>query len=137
MLDSRAVLLLRIWMLLKELLDFAQDFIKSVNDAIKLENPGKSLSRTQCYWLSFCITAIILTNSVCWIRFEKISVGRFKASSLSWMFRRGKICWERLLVCQSTIEKIWDTSRHLGFGRFGSCTVKKYQTYRVYTQAKG
>ena len=99
MLDSRAVLLLRIWMLLKEPLDFAQDFIKSVNDAIKLENPGKSLSRTQCYWLSFCITAIILTNSVCWIRFEKISLGRFKASSLSWMFRRGKICWERLLVC--------------------------------------
>ena len=45
MLDSRAVLLLRIWMLLKEPLDFAQDFIKSVNDAIKLENPGKSLSR--------------------------------------------------------------------------------------------
>jgi hypothetical protein len=99
MLDSRAVFLLRIWMLLKEPLDFAQDFIKSVNDAIKLENPGKSLSRTQCYWLSFCITAIILTNSVCWIRFEKISLGRFKASSLSWMFRRGKICWERLLVC--------------------------------------
>lgn len=99
MLDSRAVLLLRIWMLLKEPLDFAQDFIKSVNDAIKLENPGKSLSRTQCYWLSFCITAIILTNSVCWIRFEKISLGRFKASSLSWMFRRGKICWELLLVC--------------------------------------
>jgi hypothetical protein len=46
MLDSRAVLLLRIWMLLKEPLDFAQDFIKSVNDAIKMENPGKSLSRT-------------------------------------------------------------------------------------------
>ncbi len=75
------------------------DFIKSVNDAIKLENPGKSLSRIQCYWLSFCITAIILTNSVCWIRFEKISLGRFKASSLSWMFRLGKICWERLLIC--------------------------------------
>ena len=96
MLDSRAVLLLRIWMLLKEPLDFAQDFIKSVNDAIKLENPGKSLSRTQCYWLSFCITAIILTNSVCWIRFEKISLGRFKASSLSWMFRRGKLIGKKM-----------------------------------------
>ena len=24
------------------------------------------------------------------------------------------------LLCQSTIEKIWDTSRHLGFGRFGN-----------------
>lgn len=98
MLDSGAILLLRIWMLLKEPLDFAQNFIKSVNEAIKLETPGKALSRAQCYWLSFCITAVILTNSVCWIRFEKISLGRFKSSSLSWMFRRGKICWEHLLV---------------------------------------
>ena len=98
MLDSRALLLLRIWMLLKEPLDFAQNFIKSVNDAIKMEAPGKALSRIQCHWLSFCISAVILTNSVCWIRFEKISLGRFQSSSLSWMFKRGKICWEHLLV---------------------------------------
>ena len=65
MLDSRALLLLRIWMLLKEPLGFAQNFIKSVNDAIKMEAPGKALSRIQCYWLSFCISAVILTNSVC------------------------------------------------------------------------
>ncbi len=65
MLDSRTILLLRIWMFLKESLDFAQNFIKSVNKAIKLETPGKALSRAQCYWLSFCITAAILTNSVC------------------------------------------------------------------------
>jgi hypothetical protein len=98
MLDSRALLLLRMWMLLKEPLDFARNFIKSVNEAIKLETPGKALSRIQCYWLSFCISAVILTNSVCWIRFEKISLGRFQCSSLSWMFKRGKICWEHLLV---------------------------------------
>ena len=98
MLNSRALLLLRIWMLLKEPLDFSQNFIKLVNEAIKLKTPGKALARTQCYWLSFCITAVILTNSVCWIRFEKISLGRFQSSSLSWMFKRGKICWEHLLV---------------------------------------
>lgn len=51
MLNSRALLRLRIWMLLREPLDFAQNFIKSVNEAIKLESPGKTLSRTQCYWL--------------------------------------------------------------------------------------
>lgn len=78
MLDSRTLLLLRIWMLLKEPLYFTQNFIKSVNEAIKLESPGKALSRTQCYWLSFCISAVILTNSVCWIRFEKISLSRFQ-----------------------------------------------------------
>jgi DDE superfamily endonuclease len=98
MLDLRAILLLRIRMLLKAPLDVAQNFIKSVNDVIKMEAPGKGLSRIQCYWLSFCISAIILTNSVCWSRFEKISLGRFQSSSLSWMFKRGKICWEHLLV---------------------------------------
>jgi hypothetical protein len=116
MLDLRALLLLRIWMLLKEPLDFAQNFIKSVNDAIKMETPGKALSRIQCYWLSFCISAVILTNSVCWIRFEKISLGRFQSSSLSWMFKRGNMLgaftgFQRAGI----VAEVWHTSRHVGF----------------------
>ena len=62
MLDLRALLLLRIWMLLKEPLDLAQNFINSVSDAIKMETPRKTLSRIQCYWLSFCISAVILLD---------------------------------------------------------------------------
>jgi hypothetical protein len=77
---------------------FAVEFIRSINDHVGLEQPSKKISKAQCYWLAFCISAIIITNSVCWARFEKISIGKCKLSSLSWMFRRGKICWERLLV---------------------------------------
>ena len=85
-------------MLLKEPLAFAVEFIRSVNRHIESGEPGRKISKTQCYWLALCISAIIITNSVCWARFEKISIGKFKLSSLSWMFRRGKICWEGLLM---------------------------------------
>jgi hypothetical protein len=85
-------------MLLKEPLAFAVEFVKSISQYIESEQPSKKITKAQCYWLAFCISAIIITNSVCWARFEKISIGKCKLSSLSWMFRRGKICWERLLV---------------------------------------
>jgi hypothetical protein len=85
-------------MLLKEPFAFAVEFINSVNQEIETLTPGKRLSKTQRYWLAFCISATIITNSVCWAWFERVSVGNCKLSSLSWMFRRGKICWERLLI---------------------------------------
>lgn len=85
-------------MLIKEPLDFAKEFIKSVNQCIAEEKPGRRLSRHQEWWLAFCITSVVLTNSVCWAHFERISVGRLTLKSISWMFRRSKILWEQLLV---------------------------------------
>ena len=86
-------------MLIKEPLDFAKEFIKSINQCIETENPGKKMSRHQQWWLAFCITAVVLTNSVCWAQFERISLGKLTLVSISWMFRRSKILWEHLLVC--------------------------------------
>ena len=40
---------------------------------------------------------IILTNSVCWARFERISLGGYKIGALSWMFRKAKLPWEFML----------------------------------------
>lgn len=85
-------------MLLKEPFAFVVEFIDSVNQQIETLTPGKRLSKTQRHWLAFCISAIIITNGVCWAWFERISIGNCKLSSLSWMFRRGKICWDRLLI---------------------------------------
>ena len=86
-------------MLVKEPLDFAKEFIKSVNQCIEKERPGRKMSRHQQWWLAFCITAVVLTNSVCWAQFERISLGRLTLRSISWMFRRSKVLWEQLLVC--------------------------------------
>ncbi len=86
-------------MLINEPLDFAKEFIKSVNQCIEKEKPGTKLSRHQQWWLAFCITAVVLTNSVCWAQFERISLGKMTLASISWMFRRSRVVWEQLLVC--------------------------------------
>jgi hypothetical protein len=85
-------------MLLKEPLEFAKEFIEKLNESIVAEKPGSTLSRHQRWWLAFCITAILITNSVCWARFERISLGKLRLAGISWMFRCSKISWNRLLI---------------------------------------
>jgi hypothetical protein len=41
--------------------------------------------------------SIIITNSVCWTRFEKAGIGRYGIAALSWMFRKSRIPWDLLL----------------------------------------
>lgn len=55
------------------------------------------LSRLQRHWLGFCLMGIILTNSVCWAAFERVSLGSYKIGALSWMFRQAKLPWEFML----------------------------------------
>ncbi len=38
-----------------------------------------------------------MTNSVCWARFERASLGKYKMGALSWMFRKAKLPWEMML----------------------------------------
>jgi hypothetical protein len=40
----------------------------------------------------------LVTNSICWARFERASLGTYSLAALSWMFRHAKIPWEHLLV---------------------------------------
>ena len=40
---------------------------------------------------------ILVTNSVCWARFERASLGRYSLAALSWMFRHAKLPWPLLL----------------------------------------
>ena len=39
-----------------------------------------------------------MTNSICWARFERASLGTYTLAALSWMFRHSKIPWDELLV---------------------------------------
>ena len=61
------------------------------------KTPYYVLSKKQKLWLSFCLSGVLLTNSICWKRFERISLGKFRFSALSWMFRKSKISFDRLL----------------------------------------
>ncbi len=77
---------------------FVSAFVDAVDAAIRTHQPHHALSVTQRTWLAFCITAVLVTNSICWARFARASLGTYALAALSWMFRHSKIPWEQLLV---------------------------------------
>ena len=85
-------------MVIAKPLPFIRAFVEAIDEAIAEYRPGQRLSALQRTWLSFCLTAILVTNSICWARFERASLGTYSLAALSWMFRQAKIPWEYLLV---------------------------------------
>ena len=77
---------------------FVRAFIDAVDAAIREHQPNHAMSVTQRTWLAFCVTAVLVTNSICWARFERASLGTYALAALSWMFRHSKIPWDQLLV---------------------------------------
>jgi hypothetical protein len=77
---------------------FVSAFVDAIDEALHAHSPGQGLSALQRAWLAFCLTAILVTNSICWARFERASLGTYSLAALSWMFRHAKIPWEDLLV---------------------------------------
>jgi hypothetical protein len=70
-------------MWLSEPLPFIQNFIDDLSEGLHVHNPDIKLSKIQQGWLGFCLMGIILTNSICWARFERISLGKYKIAALS------------------------------------------------------
>ncbi len=77
---------------------FVRAFIEAVDAAIRAHQPHHAMSVTQRTWLAFCVTAVLVTNSRCWARFERASLGTSAMAALSWMFRHSKMPWDHLLV---------------------------------------
>src|SRR5262245_43620464 len=77
---------------------FVSTFVAAVDEAIRAHQPNCGLSAIQRTWLAFCVTAVLVTNSICWARFERASLGTYSLAALSWMFRHSKMPWEQLLV---------------------------------------
>jgi hypothetical protein len=73
-------------------------FVDAVNAAIRMPQPHHALSGTPRTWLAFCITAVLVTNSSCWARFERASRGAYAMAALAWLFRHSKMPWDHLLV---------------------------------------
>jgi hypothetical protein len=85
-------------MILAKPAPFVSAFIDAVDDAIRQQNPSHGMSAIQRTWLAFCLTATLVTHSICWARFERASLGTYSLAALSWMFRHSKIPWDDLLV---------------------------------------
>src|SRR5712671_5511333 len=77
---------------------FVRAFIEAIDTAIRAYQPHHAMSATQRAWLAFCVTAVLVTNSMCWARFERASLGTYALAALSWMFRHSKMPWDQLLV---------------------------------------
>lgn len=84
-------------MLFRQTLPFIDDFIANLDLALQDHHQNAKLSRIQKAFLSFCLMGILVTNSICWARFERASLGKYAISALSWMFRRSPIPWDKLL----------------------------------------
>ncbi len=61
-----------------------------------IKSGSKKLSRAQVYWLSFCMTAMIVTNTFSWSRFERASGKSYAARALASVFRHSNIPWDKL-----------------------------------------
>ncbi len=77
---------------------FVSACIDAVDEAIRQQHPNHGMSAIQRTWLAFCVTAVLVTNSICWARFQRASLGTYSMAALSWMFRQSKMPWDHLLV---------------------------------------
>src|SRR5712671_1381210 len=73
-------------------------FVAAVDEAIRAHQPSGGMSAIQRTWLAFCVTAVLVTSSMCWARFARASLGTYSLAALSWMFRHSKMPWDQLLV---------------------------------------
>ena len=80
-----------------EALPFITSYLCALTKELQRRCPTHSLSNTQQSWLGFCLTALLLTNSLCWAAFERMGLGTYSVGALSWMFRHSKIAWSELL----------------------------------------
>jgi hypothetical protein len=90
-------------MLIHEPALFIKTFVTDLDTALGKLKPNAKLTSLQKIWLGFCLTGMLLTNSVCWAKFERASLGDHKIATLSWMFRKGKISWGYLLSASVTL----------------------------------
>jgi len=90
-------------MLMSEPAHFIKTFVTDLDAALGKLKPNAKLTQLQRFWLGFCLTGMLLTNSVCWAKFERASLGDYKIAALSWMFREAKVAWNHLLLASVTV----------------------------------
>lgn len=130
-------------MLIKKLLPFVEDYISTLNTELTHYSPGATLTRSQCFWLGFCLTGIILTNSINWSAFARISMGRYNTNALSWMFRHSKIAWDHLFhFSLDVIFKIYNITKGVisiddTDKKRSKCTTKIFGVHKIKDKSTG
>jgi len=76
---------------------FITQYISELANELHRRYPQLRLTGTQKKWLSFCLTGMLLTGTLCWKVFERMGLGSYRVGALSWMFRNSKLPWDYLL----------------------------------------
>ena len=84
-------------MFINEPAPFINEFVEELDESLGKVEPKARLTNLQKKWIAFCLLAIVVTNSVCWARFERASLGNYSLAALSWMFRKANIKWSLIL----------------------------------------
>jgi hypothetical protein len=84
-------------MFIGDTLPFVKTYVEEVDIALRTLDSKAGLTTLRKAWLGFCVLAIVVTNSVCWKRFERASLGRWPHARLSWLFRQPQRFWPYLL----------------------------------------
>ncbi len=79
-----------------------REYLSNLNAALR-EQGHKPLSRIQSEFLMFVLLGMLLTQSLCWARLERISGGGYQDGALSKMFYHGLKCWDYLLTASALI----------------------------------
>ena len=64
-------------------LPFVKAYIDELDNALN-QQAGCRHTQLQKAWLSCSDMAIILTNTICWSKFERASLGKYSLAALSW-----------------------------------------------------
>lgn len=123
---------------------FINAFVEQLDQGIKKHTANNNkLSTAQRYWLSFCLTGILLSNKVCWTSFEQVGLGGYTLAALSWMFKHTKLLWTLLLhvsislvlekYCITEAELVIDDSDRQRAKR----TKRIFRTHKVFDKKTG
>jgi hypothetical protein len=79
-------------------LSFITIFVTDLSKDLKMLNKDAKLTRIQAAWLGFVLSAIIVSNKICWTSFERICNGKYKSATLLGLFRRANIRWNLMSI---------------------------------------
>ncbi len=127
----------------KEMLPFIEVYLKGLEESIQDHDKSATMSKTQKMWIGFCLMGLLVTNHICWAKFERASLGLYSKQALSWMFRKSKILWETVLICsvklvlrkfgiKSGVLVIDDTDK-----KRAKVTKKIFKAHKIYDKKTG
>ena len=79
-------------------------FLDALSDSLKTIDSSAQLTKKQKISLGIFIMGIVVTKAISWAAFERRSLGKYKTTSLCWMFYQAEIAWHNLM--QASVRNI-------------------------------